>query len=573
MKTFNSFSRRNYIYDLIIIALLLISFSSDSNAQTEAQVDRATREVDILNRPQELQRRLRKIPEAPPPIEVEKPERVEGQPEFFVKDIELTGTESFPAEKFENLIRPYENRNVSLSDLEKLASDIQKEYIKNNIIAAVFVPEQKIKDEKVTLQVVEAKMGDLIINQHPYFKDDRLKFYWSIKKGEVIRVDKLSKSIQLMNKNPDRQVSADLKAGKKPGTTDIILTAKTNRPAHIIANFDNEGAPSTGRSRTAVGFRHNNFLGLDDTLLAQYLVGRDYDGYYAFHSLPLNGNGASFVYGYSQSFAKPKASVEEFGLESFARTVSLSLHQDLFRGDKYLGEIFGGFDAKDKTVTLTTGTYSRERQRIFNLGTSLIFRELLSSTSLLGTLYQGVEAFGATPDDTEFSDRVADSTFTKFNLDINHRRILTSIFQLNLRLAGQVASTELSSQEQFSLGGVGSVRGYPAGDYLADHAVVQITEISVPAVIFPKDWYFLDRNEPLRDKITAYVFADNGWGFRRGDNPGVQNSVYFLGVGTGIRFKLFENSYLTTEWGFPLGDDTITEEGNSRFHFAVNIQF
>ena len=47
----------------------------------------------------------------------------------------------------------------------------------------------------------------------------------------------MSKSIQLMNKNADRDVSATLHAGKKPGTTDVLLDVKTRFPIHFFGSF------------------------------------------------------------------------------------------------------------------------------------------------------------------------------------------------------------------------------------------------------------------------------------------------------------------------------------------------
>jgi hemolysin activation/secretion protein len=372
---------------------LALTSTGFAQATTATQVERSTRQTDIINRPENIRKKFLKVPEAPPqpPPEAAKAP-VEKENKFFVKNITLEGIESFPPEIFSPLLKPYENRDDTLTDLENLSRSIQREYLKRGIVAAVFVPEQKLEEGNVALKVLEAKMGEVIVQPHPYFNSRRLYNYWQLPTGSVLRVGKISKSIQLMNKNPDREVSVDLRAGKKPGTTDVLLTAQTHVPVHPIATFDNEGSPSTGRSRTAVGFRDNNLLGLDDSLLSEYVEGRDFSAFYAYHSVPVNMEGASFLYGYSSSESGPKETIEDPGIRSESNATSVSLHQDIFREDTYFGEVFTGFDANDKTVTLNAGTFNRDRLRIFNAGTNLIHRGVGNSTSFSGTVSQGIHA-------------------------------------------------------------------------------------------------------------------------------------------------------------------------------------
>lgn len=535
-------------------------------------VEEATREADRLGR-EKIEEKLRETPKKAQ-IEI-KPEEVPAKEEqkFFIKKINLVGAESFPSESFTSIIQKYENREATLSELDTLTKEIEREYLRRGVIAAVFLPPQEIKEGVVNLQVVEARMGKLQIPKHKYFKKERLIYYWRIRQGEVLHYDKISKSIQLMNKNPDRQVKASLLAGKKPGTTDILLTPQTTFPLHFTSTFDKEGSTSTGKSRIGLGFRHNNFLGLDDTLLSGYTFGRSFSGVYAYHSLPVGYNGASFIYGYNSTKAIPKKEFAASNIYSVAQNISLSLHQDLYKKDEYLGEVFFGFDAKDKTIKQNTGVTNRDKLRIFSVGGNFVRRGLGSTTYFSPEISQGADYFGATSKGNPLASRGAKSQFTKFNMGVQHKKTLPLNLQGVLKLKSQYSTTKLMPQEEFSLGGIDSVRGYPSGDYLADNAGLANAELLIPSFFIPPTWKLPYNKESLKEQITTVAFLDYGWGERRGALPSEKKSVNMLSIGSGFRIKLFDQILLRLEWGFPLASNrSITEEGDSRFHFSADFQ-
>lgn len=555
----------------IIFSLIFLFITSPLYSQST--VEEATRETDRLRR-EKIEEQLKKVPEKG---EIElKPEEAPPKKEeqrFFITKINLAGCESFPPESFSSLIQKYENKEVTLTELDTLAKEIEREYLRRGVIAAVFLPPQEIKAETVTLEVVEAKMGELQIKEHKYFKKKRLNYYWQVPAGEVLRYDKISKSIQLMNKNPDRQVKASLFAGKKPGTTDILLTPATYFPVHFTSTFDKEGTSSTGQSRIGLGFRHNNFLGFDDTFLSGYTFGHEFNGIYAYHSLPIGYQGATLIYGYNRTRAVPKKDFATSNIYSQAQNTSLSLHQDLYKKDKYLGEAYFGFDAKDKTIHMNTGTYSRDRLRIFSLGGNFIRRGFGSTTYISPEISQGITAFGASSQDSSLASRGANSQFTKFNLGLQYKKLLPLDFQGALKFKTQYAATKLTPQEEFSLGGIDSVRGYPSGDYLADYVALTNLELLIPSLFIPATWKLPFAKDTLRDNLTSLIFLDYGWGERRGALPTEKETVNLLSIGPGLRFKLFDQILLRLEWGFPIAANyPLTETASSRFHISLDFQ-
>jgi hemolysin activation/secretion protein len=551
-----------------IITAIVAAISISAYAQIDTE--RAVREVDRPIR-EEVEKKLRVPPEKPPEIKVEEERKIPEGPKFFVKKIELVGMESFSPDEFSHIVEKYENKELSLGELYGLAREIEKEYLKRGIIAACFILPQDIKEGVVILQVVEAQMGVLKIKDHNFFDKDRIAYWWSIRPGEVLTYDKITRSLQLMNKNPDREVKATLYAGKKPRTTDVLLDVKTRFPIHPFFTFDREGILSSGRERCGFGVRHNNFLFVDDIALAGYTFGKHFHSYFAYHSIPITNFGTYLHHGYSYSESTPKKQFQEFDLRSHANNASFFLYQNLITKGEYIGELYFGTDLKDKTVTQRVGTTNRDKLTVLRLGSILIHRFPGCVTYITPQVSQGINLLGARRK-SELSSRGAENTFFKFNLGIKHKRALPFDLNALLNFKCQLAGEKLTPQEEYGLGGIDSVRGYPPGDFLADNALQTNFELLVPAFFIPEEAKLPYAKRHLKEDITGLVFFDYGYGRRRGALKTEDSDVSMASFGTGIRIRLLDNALLRLEWGFPVGDRPISESADSRFHFAINFE-
>ncbi|MBD6620168.1 ShlB/FhaC/HecB family hemolysin secretion/activation protein [Komarekiella sp. 'clone 1'] len=108
-----------------------------------------------------------------------------------------------------------------------------------------------------------------------------------------------------------------------------------------------------------------------------------------------------------------------------------------------------------------------------------------------------------------------------------------------VRLNTQLATTTLVPFEQFSVGGIESVRGYRQDFLLADNGVFASAEIQVPI---------------LRAGGTLQVipFADFGIGWNSGTENPDSNTV--ASVGLGLQWRGGERFTARVDWGIPLVD-------------------
>lgn len=540
-------------------------------AWSQVNIDSAIRETT-----HPISKKVKELLEAPPKGKIpeillpEKVEEVTSALIFFIKEIILEGVESFSADEFDHIIEKHKNKEGSLETIQALTREIESEYLKKGIIAACLLPPQNIEDGIIRLQVIETKMGNLTISSHKYFRESRLEKYWKPEKGNVLRYDDIARSLYLMNKNPDREVKSVLKAGEEVKTTDVYLEAKTHFPIHLTTFVDREGTVSTGRIRQNYGIKHNNLLGLDDTLLGGFSFGNEFESIYVYHSIPITSYGTTLLYGYSYNRSFPGKEFKPLDVESSTRNSTVQIRQDIFKGASYRGEVYLAFDAKDKHTKTVAGTLNRDRLRILTIGNRYLIHKPGQYTLINPQISQGLYAFGAKKRDA-LTSRFADPRFTKFNLNIDHRRQFSNRLQVNLGFAWQIASTRLAPQEGYFLGGIDSVRGYPSGDFTGDNAVQFNLELRAPALFIPKRAKLPWLDKTIRDIVTPLAFFDYGWGKKRYPSPSEKETANLRSLGAGFRFAPTDKMLIRTEWGFPIGDKTITETASSRFHFSVNF--
>jgi hemolysin activation/secretion protein len=562
MKTFQPAS-------IVVLGLFL--------CQDNAYPQRYEAGIRETDRPvkEKIERKIMTAPKKPPAITEEPIKPVLEGPKIFVKKIELIGVESFNPEDFNPITEKYKNRDVYFSEIkDMMAKEIERDYLKRGVIAACFVPPQEVKDGIVKVRVVEAKLGSVKVNKPRYFRQDRIAYNWSTEKGKVLRYDRISRDLQLANKNPDREVKATLLAGELPETTDVMLEAKTKFPFHVTGTFDREGVPATGKARAGIGFVENNMLGLEDTVIAGYTGGLDFGGTYLYQKVPVTAFGTTLLYGLSQTKSFPKKDYTIYGLSATSQEISVAIYQDLYTKSVYRGDVYLGIDAKNKHVVATSGTVANDRLRELQGGISLLERGTDDVTYVKGDFSQGLNFLGALRRN-EYSSRDAGNVFLKLTGTAQYRKALPKGFQASAKISGQLSTIALTPEEEFYMGGIDSVRGYPSGDFLADNGFVANLELTHNASFIP-DWVrFPYGQRPIGEEMMLVGFFDYGYGMKRSVQQGELGKRKMAGAGVGVRVNLLDQATLRLEWGFVL--DTManmpyTQFDRQRLHFSIDFQ-
>jgi hemolysin activation/secretion protein len=127
------------------------------------------------------------------------------------------------------------------------------------------------------------------------------------------------------------------------------------------------------------------------------------------------------------------------------------------------------------------------------------------------------------------------------------------------RIDTQLTPDALLPLEQFSLGGIDSVRGYPQNQLLTDNGIFASLEVRIPLT-----------TDPSVLQLTPFMDAGTGWNNLL-PNPDPSTLV---GIGMGLRWFIGSGLSFRVDYGVPL--ISISNQGNSLqeqgFYFSLRYQ-
>ncbi len=146
------------------------------------------------------------------------------------------------------------------------------------------------------------------------------------------------------------------------------------------------------------------------------------------------------------------------------------------------------------------------------------------------------------------------------------QQVVSNDAVLVLKGSGQLSTVSLlPSPEQFQIGGMSTVRGYPEGMLIGDHGDLVSAELNFPLPLpEPEVLGFSPRKA-----LQGFVFADHGGAFPyKGNNESINKNDFLTGVNVGVGLNLNFTKYLSgkVSMGVPL-QTYRTACGGARFYF------
>ena len=127
------------------------------------------------------------------------------------------------------------------------------------------------------------------------------------------------------------------------------------------------------------------------------------------------------------------------------------------------------------------------------------------------------------------------------------------------RFYAQIAGDPLPIIEQFSLGGIDTVRGYAKNEIVTDNALLGSLELRIPLT-----------QDPEVLQITSFVEGGTGWNNLLPD----PDPATLGGIGLGLRWLVANGLTVRLDYGIPLV--SVDNSGNSLqeqgFYFSVRYR-
>jgi len=493
----------------------------------------------------------------PPPELPERPKpqlrSKEGQQSFIVKRFRITGATLVPSREIQYALEPWLDIEITFADLEDALQAVADLYQKHGWYARPQLPEQDLVDGVVTIQIVEGKLGEVKVDESSGARISSGRRINTLTArqdiGAPLSLKDMERALSILNDTPGIQVTTAMAAGATPESTDIIAKVEPKRWWGANASLDNFGARSTGYGRVSVNGNIDNPLGIGDQISANFvgslgtLFGRvgymlpvGYDG------LRFGGNYSALSYKTIDSFGYP---VKQFGnaqiaeliatyplLRSATQNVNTAITADRKRyynaSQNISGELYKNaepgivYGLGDKYITVGTWSLNGDiYDGIFGGGSSF-----WGSNLSLGNL-----DFSSAPKlalaDTGDAPNAA-GQYTKYTGNLSRLQHVTDKNTVWFSWQGQLASKNLDSSEDFSLGGPQGVRAYPNYEAQGDQGWLGT----------------LENRYSITERWQANAFFDAGrikvnrftWG---GSIPSPNPNLYNLyGAGIGVNYTL-----------------------------------
>ncbi|MFA6320396.1 MAG: ShlB/FhaC/HecB family hemolysin secretion/activation protein [Candidatus Omnitrophota bacterium] len=517
-----------------------------------------------------------------PKVEVEEkkgPAPMVSEVTFVLKDLKITGSTLFKPEELLPVYHKYIGKEVSFKEIDEIVEQIKEKYkARGYLTTTAYVPEQQIMGGVVEIRILEGKMGNLVIEGNKWFTKSLIEKYIHVKKNELLNINILQRDLLRLNQNTDIDVRTVIEPGDDPQASDITLKVEDKFPYHAGVGADDQGTRLTGKYRASAFARSTNFTANNDFVFYNSVASSDSAGQFVTYMVPIDTYGTKV--GFDFSYFTSKIGREYRDYDIVGNTINYIPH---VTGEIYLSEnmqLFAdaGLNIKANMKSVHSDTTVEEQLRIpyFRMDMARIDSFLGGGQTIFSPEIDfsiGNGFLGASWEDNPKAARVGTCGFF-FKYIHNLRRVQRMPWEsyISMRHQLQVATHTLPSSEQFQIGGLSTVRGYPEGDYLADTAATLSTEWVFPMYFIPKDYKLPYDNTPLRNEIQPVVFVDLGGGTLLRTIPGEMEYKFLMGLGGGLKINLYNRLSVLLEWAQAVGSKPTANSGPSTFHITASFE-
>ena len=514
-----------------------------------------------------------------PQIKIEEPEKKKEEApkvQFMLREVALQGATLFSTKELAKFYQPSLNQKVNFDDLNTIAQKIKAYYFsKGYWTTLVFLPAQDVKDGKVIIQIAEGKMGELKVEGNRWFSKWLIRRYAHTHSGELLNMARLQKGIQRLDENSDIEIKAVVDKGEKPQTSDVVLQVKDHFPWHIGFSEDNSGMRLTGKARSSISLRGSNVFGLNDSLFSNTMLTSRSVGQAVNYEIPLNTYGTKAGFNFSYFSMRLGKEFKAASIKGYSSTYTPYLSQALYSDENYQASANMGLEIKSIKRRQDANQTTNDQLRLPYLGFDLsALDRFRGQTSFSPQMTFGTQNFiGASIRNHPSASRAGTGGFfANYTQTLKRIQAMPWNTYLVLKSLFQAPSRSLPSSEQFQLGGMNSVRGYPEGDYSADIGAQLNADWVCPLAFLPEKWKVPYTGISVGKQLEVVGFTDLGGGKLKRVLPGERQEKFLMGVGGGFRIHLWNNLYVRLEWAQAVGDQPTGGSGPSRLPYGIQSE-
>ena len=501
--------------------------------------------------------------------------KADAEQTFDIGEFRVLGNSVLPATKIESAVYPFLGPKRTIHTVEQARDALVAAYRDAGFgTVLVDIPEQSVDEGIVRLKVTEGRIEKVRVSGARYYSERRiLKELPSLKPGTVPQLPQIQAQLgQLANEAHDRQVTPILKPGSEPGTVVFDLKVKDDLPLHASLEADNRYTADTAPNRVTANISYDNMFQRNESLALQ------------FQTAPTDTSQLKlWTLSYSGRTPNPDLTWSVYAVRSDSTVPAIGTLAVIGNGDIFGGRLNRAFNVGGGTVsTLTFGVdykdFGQTVQLPGDVNSASPIHYLIWSAQYAvnhaGERFQSntsvsfnfaVNGVGGSEAEFENKRYNATASFSYLRGSTNLTWKLWHGLAISTKFEGQYSEQPQVSNEQFTVGGEDTVRGYLEAEELVDAGLAGTIELRAP---------------PLNFRLLQagfYTFYDRGIGMLQQPLPSeiVGHTVRtdLSSFGAGLRFGGLHGFSGTVEWADPLHDGSRTLRWHGRTLFSVMYGF
>jgi hemolysin activation/secretion protein len=459
-----------------------------------------------------------------------------------ISSFDFTGNTVFTNEELAKVVAPWTGKTIAFGDLKDATAAIQDLYGSRGRIAQALIPPQKITGGKVTIQIIEGKLGKISVSG--VAPDQKLRLDLDVAQkymehgnptGQLINTENIDRSLALLNELPGVGATASFGQSQEVGASD--LDVRVNDGPFVTGRVEaaNYGSNSTGAWQAIGNVTLNNLSGYGDSVALDAIQSLGSSFVQGNYSLPIGYAGwkvgalANFLNYQTLSSWSPTPTTGQ--ATTFALNTSYALERSATSNSNLI------FTAQNRAYRNSVPTGTISNYQINNLNAGINGSELSSGGALNGygltASYGNLYVDSATQKAQDQAGPNTNGSYFKVTANASRTQPLP-IENTNLVMSvnAQWANKNLNSADQLYLGGPYGIRAYPVAQGGGSKGAVGTVELQHN---FLTNWQvsaFVDGGI-----ITQYVNTYPGW-----QGLTNANNTYSLG-GYGLGGKYIEQQY------------------------------
>lgn len=366
----------------------------------------------------------------------------------------------------------FEGKRVGIGELRQLVEQINAMYRAKGVVTArAILPPQDLSEGTVTVRLVEGRIGAIRVNGNATTRENYVLSRVDAAPGKLVDVPALQESLVRFNRTNDVKLRAELKPGADFGSTALEIGVLEPERHVFRVGLDNLGSETTGRQRLAVGYSNRSVLGMRDALGLGLTSSSGLKSASVDYGFPVTASGGRVTLALSRDETKLKyGALASLGITGTSNAGSLSLRQPLLVRDTYQTDLLFSVRKRDVKNLISGIPLSATRTDDVQLGVDHV------ASDERGQWQAGLSFFSGKSTTAGVGTR-----YTVSRGSLRRTQALAEGWALRGSLSVQhTGSDALPTGEYFFLGGEGSVRGYPVGQFAGDRGTVLSLELQHP---------------------------------------------------------------------------------------------